>query len=645
MSIRKQILVALLIFSLVPILISVAVNMYAVNKGLSSVEREQVLFAGESAANTVSVLTKELESGVRTCGWWDDANENVGKSDIAWIKDQLSTAMSDFSLDFMLVTDKDGKILYAEGTESFTGDMRQQPILKPLVGDKKLHSGLYKASKGMALVAEAQILRTGGKGDCAGYLVFGKRIGNKHLETLKKLTGAEVALLYPTGEAPLATEATFAKEPENGKVINSQMVGTTKYLTSYRPLHDINGSEVAKIAASIPVVASVQTEKDLVSIAMAILVVSCLIVIPSGMVISNRIAKPITATAELLDEVASGNLQHKHVYADQRGEIGRMINAYNRMVQGLAGLVKGCNESAENVVGTTRILNSSIENLRICSKENTLHIQQVAQASQKIRSTSEISVADMLNIAGIVREVSQYVSTLREASQETASQANDGRTEIERVIKQMQLILEKSEGTEHVVNVLGTNSEKIGQFVDVITSIASQTNLLALNAAIEAARAGEHGRGFAVVAEEVRQLAEESAKAAGEIHHIMSEIQRGTAQSISAIHEETGVIREGVSMVEKSGNLFVKIEEAALEVSRKITSIADQTQTLTAQSESVVGRVTDVQREINVISDMAQTIAASTEEELASVEEVSHSIGKLDAMVVQMRELTSRFRL
>ncbi|MBC9786180.1 HAMP domain-containing protein [Heliobacterium chlorum] len=645
MSIRKQILVALLIFSLVPILIGVAVNMYAVNKGLSSVEREQVLFAGESAANTVSVLTKELQSGVRTCGWWDDANENVGKSDVAWIKDQLATAMSDFSLDFMLVTDKDGKVLYAEGTESFTGDMRQQPILKPLISDKKMHSGLYKASKGMALVAEAQILRTGGKGDCAGYLVFGKLIGNEHLETLKKLTGAEVALLYPAGEAPLATEATFAKEPEKGKEINSQMVGTTKYLTSYRPLYDINGSEVAKIAASIPVVASVQTEKDLVSIAVAILVVCCLIVIPSGMFISNRFAKPITVTAELLDEVAAGNLQHKHAYADQQGEIGRMINAYNRMVQGLGNLVKGCNESAEHVVDTTHVLNSNIENLRICSKENTLHIQQVAQASQKIQTTSEKSVADMLNIAGIVREVFQYVAVLREASQETAAQANGGRAEIERVIAQMQLILEKSEEMEHVVNVLGRNSEKISQFVDVITSIASQTNLLALNAAIEAARAGEHGRGFAVVAEEVRHLAEESAKAAGEIHHIMSEIQRGTSQSIEAIHEETGVIREGVSMVEKSADSFVKIEAAAKEVSQKFTSIADQTRTLAAQSESVVDRVTDVQREINIISGMAQTIAASTEEELASVEEVSHSIGKLDAMVVQMRDLTSRFRL
>ena len=132
-------------------------------------------------------------------------------------------------------------------------------------------------------------------------------------------------------------------------------------------------------------------------------------------------------------------------------------------------------------------------------------------------------------------------------------------------------------------------ASRIGDVVELINTIAGQTNLLALNATIEAARAGEAGRGFAVVAFEVKALAEQTAKATGEISQQISGIQAATNESVTAIKEISGTIER---LSEISSTIAAAVEEqgaATQEISRNVQQAAQGTQ-------QVSSNITDVQR-------------------------------------------------
>jgi methyl-accepting chemotaxis protein len=149
--------------------------------------------------------------------------------------------------------------------------------------------------------------------------------------------------------------------------------------------------------------------------------------------------------------------------------------------------------------------------------------------------------------------------------------------------------VEQASRTNGRVNELSQAAARIGDVVELINTIAGQTNLLALNATIEAARAGEAGRGFAVVASEVKALAEQTAKATGEIGAQVSGIQAATQESVSAIQEIGGTIER---LSEVAAAIAAAVEEqgaATQEISRNVQQASVGTQ-------EVSSNITDVQR-------------------------------------------------
>jgi hypothetical protein len=141
---------------------------------------------------------------------------------------------------------------------------------------------------------------------------------------------------------------------------------------------------------------------------------------------------------------------------------------------------------------------------------------------------------------------------------EAARSATDGIKSVGKEIKAMTEIKATIGSSAEVIQQLNLASDQIGDFLATITTIARKTNLLALNAGIEAARAGEHGQGFAVVASEIKILAEASAKASGDVKHLVDDIRAKTASAISLI-STTGKIEENVNVVYSAGDVFMNI--------------------------------------------------------------------------------------
>ena len=308
--------------------------------------------------------------------------------------------------------------------------------------------------------------------------------------------------------------------------------------------------------------------------------------------VSNGIASIVTP----MQALGKGDLSADVPHQGEKTEIGAMADTLQVFKQALIAK-KAADEAAaadaeakiergRRVDGITRNFENVIgEIVQTVSSAST----QLEASAGTLSATAERSQTLTSTVASASGEASANVQSVASATEELSSSV----TEIGRQVQESARMATDAVGQARVTNdrvsELSKAAGRIGDVVELINTIAGQTNLLALNATIEAARAGDAGRGFAVVASEVKALAEQTAKATGEISQQIAGIQGATQESVSAIKEISGTIER---LAEISSAIAAAVEEqgaATQEISRNVQQAARGTQ-------QVSTNITDVQR-------------------------------------------------
>jgi methyl-accepting chemotaxis protein len=369
------------------------------------------------------------------------------------------------------------------------------------------------------------------------------------------------------------------------------------------PLHDASESQV-KLVEEMVAFAKTKSEEqhnDVVSSTRSILtisVIAALAAIGAALTLGIfGIARPMGALVALLQRMAKGETVEMNAIGrgDEIGDTARAIDAVKQM------LAEKAREEAEAKINQDQIAaqQRKADMIRLADSFEAA-VGEIIQTVSSASTQLEASASTLTTTAGRAQELSTMVAAASEeastnvnsvasATEELTSSVN----EISRQVQDSARIATEAVGqartTTDRVSELSKAASRIGDVVELINTIAGQTNLLALNATIEAARAGEAGRGFAVVASEVKALAEQTAKATGEIGQQISGIQAATQDSVTAIREISGTIEK---LSEISSTIASAVEEqgaATQEISRNVQQAAHGTR-------QVSSNITDVQR-------------------------------------------------
>jgi methyl-accepting chemotaxis protein len=492
-----------------------------------------------------------------------------------------------------------GLAFYGIRAISTTGDLVVQLYDGPLMGINHARAAYAELNKARLIVQQGQNVEDSSEA-AANFEKIVKSIYEDLGVVRERINSAELRPAQETAEGKVRDWSNAAL-----KILKPTPGGLTELPATFA-VTKLGQEAVAAVDDLVEMVAAygyeyrTQAEANVASSRMTLIIASgvgLLIGLVLAVGFAYSLSKPISMLAKSMLELADGDFKIVLPGVARKDEVGLVARAVERF-KVLAE--QRAQQEAEAKIGQDQIIvqQRRADMSRIADGFEAVVgeiVKAVSSTSNELESsagaltgTAERGKQLATIVAAASGEASTNVQSVASATEELSSSVSEISRQVQESARMASEAVDQARGTTDRVSELSKAATRIGDVVELINTIAGQTNLLALNATIEAARAGDAGRGFAVVASEVKALAEQTAKATGEIGQQISGIQAATQESVSAIKQISGTIER---LSEVSSTIAAAVEQqgaATLEISRNVQHAAHGTQ-------QVSSNITDVE--------------------------------------------------
>jgi methyl-accepting chemotaxis protein len=346
--------------------------------------------------------------------------------------------------------------------------------------------------------------------------------------------------------------------------------------------------------------------------------------------ISSTIIGRVAYAVKFASAMSKGDLTQK-LEPGKNDEIGQLINGLIDMQANMRQVVGDINSGVQTLVTSSNGLSS-------ISSQVSSTTEQTSQRAAAVAAAAEEMNASLAGVAATAEEAANNVIMVAAAAEEMSATVQEIAQNSEKARSITAQAVSRASGANQNVDQLGQAAQDIGKITETITQISEQTNLLALNATIEAARAGEAGKGFAVVAGEIKDLAQQTARATEEIRQKIHLIQQSIGSTVNEIGQVSGVIQEVMDIVASTAAAVEEQAATTREMAGNVSQVSMGVKTVTTNVTQTSGAAGEVAREIAMVDQAAGDMAAAGSQ-------VNLSAGELSRLAEHLHEMVSRFQV
>ncbi len=375
-----------------------------------------------------------------------------------------------------------------------------------------------------------------------------------------------------------------------------------------------------------------------------IIVLAGLAVLVVGVLIVMGIQKNMKHIAKKLGEVAKGDLTVL-VKASGRDEFRELAGSATNMIANTKSLVNKVRGATGQLEASSQEVEQVSGVISDYSKDITQAIQEINQGMARQSRHAQECVDKTTVLSDEIQGVGRIVERVELLVNETEEMINQGMDIVHALGDRAEETTEITAKVGESIASLQDESEIINTFVATITDISTQTNLLSLNASIEAARAGEAGRGFAVVAEEIRHLADDSAKAAGEIRNNVEHISAQTIKSVQSANDARSMVALQTEAVEEVVKVFRNMQQRMGDLVAGLREIVAGIENADREREDAMRAVKNITDIIEETADNAEAVNEVADKLLENVENLNRTADVLGENMGGLKSEIALFKI
>lgn len=395
------------------------------------------------------------------------------------------------------------------------------------------------------------------------------------------------------------------------------------YLFTYEKI----GRSGIMLCSMVPQSVIVAQANSIRVLTFVMVVISCIIAMIVGTLISKGFSKSINLSIKELAKVSKGDLTVEF-RTNRRDEFALLYGSCNDMLANIRGLIMEVESVYDALSVSLNKVNTSSTTFSETTKDIQTSVHEIETGVGEQTESATDCLNEMDSLFTKINVVNDNTNEIGSIAASTQVAINSGLTSMDNLNAKTKSTTDITDSVIQTIKGLSVHSKNIGQIVNSINDIAEETNLLSLNASIEAARAGAAGKGFSVVATQIRKLADQCLASAGKISNIVTEITEATKEAVNTAQTAEEIVDEQVEAVAATAHSFQTLKQRIEKLSEYLESIQSSSKDMEASGSSTLNSM--------------ENISAILEETLASVTSVANVTDKQSEALTSLDDASSQ---